>query len=161
MKVDQIKQAAPAQPVQKTDAERGSKNQSARSTADEVSISTSARSLHLQQKQVDKAEEAMGNTPAVRADRIEAVTRRIAEGYYNRPEVIDKIAGAVVQSGVLDDALQARTAVTTVLKQIDRTADVRQDRVEKARQNIQAGVYNRPEVIEKVAEEILRNFEQE
>jgi anti-sigma28 factor (negative regulator of flagellin synthesis) len=160
MRIEHVSKGQQIQSVQKSGAKSEQAAGAGKAKADQVDISETARALHVRQQQVDTTKDAVQQLPDIRAERLEAVTRRMSEGYYNRPDVIRKIADAVVRSGVIQDAVQARAAVSTVLQRMDETPDVRPERVESAKRRAAEGAYDTPEVIQKVAEEILKNVEE-
>lgn len=155
---NQIQHAQTNQKIGSKDAQAADKNQT---KSDRLEISDAARSMLDRQKKVDATKVAVEQQPDVRADRLKDVSKRIADGYYNRPDVIEKITDSVIKSGVMNDAIQARNAVSTVLQKMDETPDVRQDQVDNARNKAAEGAYDQPEVIEKVADEILKNLDAE
>ena len=75
------------------------KRRQAPKAGDVVEISTHARNLNsspITPADVDAVSD-------VRQARITAVRQRVAEGFYDRPEVREAIADAVLDSGLVDD----------------------------------------------------------
>ena len=161
MKIEHTNQIQHAQTNQKIAAKDAESGKDARSKSDRLELSDAARTLLTKQKQIEATKVSVSQQPEVRPGRLDDVAKRIAEGYYNQPEVIKKITDSLIESGVMNDAIQAKNAVSTVLKKMDETPAIRQDQVDQARQNVEAGTYNQPEVLEKVAEEILKTMNEE
>ena len=59
--------------------------------SDRVSISNNARLART----VSRAQEAIQEAPEVRGDRVAEVKERLADGFYDSPEVIDQVAQQV------------------------------------------------------------------
>ncbi|MEE2753916.1 MAG: flagellar biosynthesis anti-sigma factor FlgM [Candidatus Latescibacterota bacterium] len=78
----------------------------------------------------------------VRQARIDAVRQRVAEGFYDRPEVREAIADAVLDSGLVNDVRDAAHQVSMARQEIKNVPDVRPDRVDQARQRIATGFYD-------------------
>lgn len=161
MKIEHANQIQHAQANQKIGSKETQPAKDSRAKSDRLEISDAARTLHIKQQQVETTKISVAQQPEIRSERLEDVSKRIAEGYYNQPEVIEKITNSVIKSGVMNDAIQARNAVSTVLKTMDETPAVRQDQVDNARQRAEDGTYEQPEVMAKVAEEILKNMNEE
>ncbi len=72
---------------------------SARSSApaDSVQISDAARKLVDLRAAVDVGRAALEATPEVREDKVAEARKRLDQGYYNSPEVQDKVAGRLSQ----------------------------------------------------------------
>lgn len=78
----------------------------------------------------------------VRQARIDAVRQRVAEGFYDRPEVREAIADAVLDSGLVSDVRDAAHQVSVARQEIKNLPDVRSERVDQARQRIATGFYD-------------------
>jgi anti-sigma28 factor (negative regulator of flagellin synthesis) len=123
-------------------------------TGDVVEISTTARSLGAQTANtVD-----LNAVSDVRQSRVEAVKQRVASGYYDRPEVREAIADAVLNSGVVDEVAQEVRDVRTSKRELASVPDVREERVAQARDRIATGFYNSGGVKSLVADRILENL---
>ncbi len=113
------------------------KRRHASKARDVVEISTKARSLNasvILAADVDAA-------PDVRQTRIDAVRQRAAEGFYDRPEVREAIADAVLDSGLVDGVQGEAGQVRQARQEIQNVPDVREDRVDKAKGRIATGFY--------------------
>lgn len=89
------------------------------------------------------------------SSRLQEVRGRVQSGYYNGPEVRKKVADALLHSGgfqeVAGDLAQARA----VRQQVKQLPEVRKDEVERARQRLGSGFYQKPEVRRATAERLL------
>jgi len=118
---------------------------------DVVEISTAARSLGAQAANtVD-----LNAVSDVRQSRVEAVKQRVASGYYDQPEVREAIADAVLNAGVVDAVAQEIQDVRTAKRDLDTVPDVREDRVEQARERVASGFYDSAGVQSQVADRVL------
>ncbi|HCK12054.1 flagellar biosynthesis anti-sigma factor FlgM [bacterium] len=114
------------------------KRRQAPKAGDVVEISTQARNLNsspITPADVDAVSD-------VRQARITAVRQRVAEGFYDRPEVREAIADAVLDSGLVDDVQGEARQVRQARQDIQYVPDVRDDRVEQAKRRIATGFYD-------------------
>lgn len=114
------------------------KRRQAPKTGDVVEISKQARTLGsstITSADVDAVSD-------VRQARIDAVRQRVAEGFYDRPEVREAIADAVMDSGLVDDVRDEARQVQTARQEIKNVPDVRSDRVDQAKRRIATGFYD-------------------
>ena len=121
-------------------------------TGDVVEISNTAKSLGAQ----IVGDLSAGND--VRASRVEAVKQRVQSGYYDRPEVRQAIADAVLDSGVVDAVAQEVQAARSAKQELANVPDVRADRVAEARQRADTGFYDQAGVKAQIAENVLDNL---
>ena len=130
------------------------RRRSAARSGDVVEISNTARALGAQS--VSRAD--LDAVSDVRQARVEAARQRVASGYYDRPEVREAIADAVLNSGVVDsvgrEAQQARTAQ----RGLSDVPDVREDRVAQARERVDTGFYNSDGVRTQIADRFLNSL---
>jgi hypothetical protein len=89
---------------------------------------------------VENARLLLDELPEVREDKIALARRRLAEGFYDKAEVIEKTAAKMVDE-----------------KNQDRAAG----RVDKARNRLAEGYYEKPEVIDETARKIVRDIKGE
>ncbi len=107
-------------------------------TGDVVEISTQARVLstsNITSADVDAVSD-------VRQARIDAVRQRVSEGFYDRPEVREAIADAVLDSGLVDGVRGEARQVNQARQEIRNVPDVRADRVDEAKRRIATGFYD-------------------
>jgi len=114
------------------------KRRQAPKAGDTVEISSQARTLGssaITSADVDAASD-------VRQARIDAVRQRVAEGFYDRPEVREAIADAVLDSGLVDDVQCEARQVKQARQDIQDVPDVREERVEQAKRRVASGFYD-------------------
>jgi len=116
---------------------------------DVVEISNTARSLGAQ------LNADLSSVSDVRQGRVEAVRQRVASGYYDRPEVREAIADAVLDSGVIDAVAQEVQEARTAKRELANVPDVREDRVSQARQRVATGFYDSVGTRADVADSVL------
>jgi len=124
----------------------------ARSGSDVVQISDKARTMKSQQ---ETAAAALKETPDVRRARVEEVKARVAQGYYDRPEVRQAVADSILHSGVVKEAASERRQVNTARAAAAKTPDTREDLVAQAKQRAASGFYDTREVRQKAAEGLM------
>lgn len=110
----------------------------AQKTGDVVEISTQARVLgasNITSADVDAVSD-------VRQARIDAVRQRVSEGFYDRPEIREAIADAVLDSGLVDGVRGEARQVNEARQEIKNVPDVRADRVDQAKRRIATGFYD-------------------
>jgi anti-sigma28 factor (negative regulator of flagellin synthesis) len=125
---------------------------SARPRNDVVQISDRARTLKSQQ---ENAAAALKETPDVRQARVLEVKERMASGYYDRPEVRQAVADSILNSGVMKPVVTEKRQVDTAKAALAKTPDVRQDRVDQAKQRAASGYYETPEVRRKAVDGLI------
>ena len=119
--------------------------------SDVVEISNTARTLGSQA--VNRAD--LNSVSDVRQTRVEAARQRVASGYYDRPEVREAIADAVLNSGVVDTIAQEAQQARDVRQQMDEVPDVRADRVALAKQRVASAYYDSSGVKSQTADSVL------
>ena len=119
-------------------SEETRKRRQAPKTGDVVEISTSARTLNTSSITPADVEAASD----VRQARVDAVRQRVAEGFYDRPEVREAIADAVLDSGLVDGVQGEARQVKEARQEIQNVPDVREDRVDQAKRRIATGFYD-------------------
>ena len=130
------------------------KRRQAPKAGDVVEISDRARTLNastITQADVDSVSD-------VRQARIDAVRQRVAEGFYDRPEVREAIADAVLDSGLVDDVKGEARQVKEARQEIDNIPDVREDRVEQAKRRVAAGFYDLQATQDEIGRRLAENL---
>ena len=116
--------------------------------ADRAEISKEAQNLLANGSREVVQAEAKIETPAQTSQRLSAIREKIESGYYNRAEVREQIADAIIESPALGE-ISGST-------KLEREAEyIREEVVEEARENVRQGVYEQPEVIRETANRIL------
>lgn len=133
-------------------AETKQRTGATRTGSDVVQISDKARTLKSQQ---ETAVAALKETPDVRRARVEEVKARVAQGYYDRPEVRQAVADSVLNSGVVKEAVAEKRQANAIKTAVASTPDVRKDKVDQAKQRAASGFYDVPEVRRKVADGLV------
>jgi anti-sigma28 factor (negative regulator of flagellin synthesis) len=91
----------------------------------------------------------------VRNSRIEAIKQRVKDGFYDRPEVREAIADALLSSGAVGPVLEEVQEIKITQKQLPNVPDVRVDRVEEVAQKVRDGFYENREIKNQTANEVL------
>ena len=107
-------------------------------SGDVVEISSAAQKLGAQS--VSRSD--LNSVSDVRQARVEAARQRVASGYYDRPEVREAIADAVLNSGVVDTVGKEVLQVRDARQQMADVPDVREARVAQAKQRVATGFYD-------------------
>ncbi len=144
MKVEQIKNQEyiiqnVANQVQKAPSPKVEKR-------DSVSISKEGKQLNEKSRLLKTAVQKFQQLPDVRFEKIEKAVNRIAENFYEHPEVQNKIV-----ENILHEAKELHTLET---EREGKTTFTK--KVEVIRHRIATGFYNKPEVIQKIAGSLLR-----
>lgn len=124
----------------------------ARSGSDVVQISDKARTLKSQQ---ETAAAALKETPDARQARVDQAKARVAEGYYDRPEVRQAVADSILDSGVMKQVAAEKRQVNTAKASMADVPNARADQVAQAKQRAASGFYDTQEVRQKVADGLL------
>ena len=126
----------------------------AQKSGDVVEISNAARALGSNSiRQSD-----LNSVSDVREARVEAVKQRVAEGYYDRPEVRVAIAQAVLDSGLVDGLREEAHQAKEAREEVKNLPDVRQDKVELARRRVAADFYDSAGARSAIATAVLENI---
>ncbi len=75
--------------------------------------------------------------PDVRAYRVQQAKRRLQEGYYNRPEVLEETAAKLLQD----------------------ESEISAENVKQAQNKLAGGQYDKPEVLDETAQRIIRDID--
>lgn len=89
-------------------------------------------------RQVDDVVE-VSSTGAIKD--LDEIKERVAAGYYDKPEVIEEVASAIVRSGDLEEDSS------------------KPDKIALAKERVEEGFYDQQEVIENVAAKLIRLLE--
>lgn len=108
--------------------------QKTRNVSDNASISTNAAEVSRYQEIAKLHREAFG--PQDRTGKLEEIKSKIAVGHYDSDSFIDKLAGSIVDENVSSSAST---------KEVDT-----------AKRRSEEGYYERPEVIDKTSENLLK-----
>ena len=120
-------------------------------SGDVVEISPAARNLGTQT--VSSAD--LASVKDVRQARVEEVRRRVESGFYDRPEVRQAVAEAVLNSGVVEPAVEEARQIRTAKSELGDVPDVRSDRVEAAKQRVASNHYGSTGTLSETASKVL------
>lgn len=94
----------------------------------------------------------------VRSSRVEEVQRRVASGFYDRSEVRNMMADAVLGSGVVDRVIKEARQVSAIKSQLDEVSEIRTDRVAHAKQRVATSFYDATGVRVQVVDRLLKTM---
>ena len=87
--------------------------------------------------------------------RIDEIKRRVESGYYNARQVREQIADALLDSPSMRNDVSDVAVFKGAKEAVDAVPDVREDKVNEARQRVESGFYDRSEVQRDTADRIL------
>jgi len=87
--------------------------------------------------------------------RIDEIKRRVESGYYNAPQVREQIADALLDSPSMRNDVSDMAVFRGAKEAVNAVPDVREDKVNEARQRVESGFYDRSEVQRDTADRIL------
>lgn len=87
--------------------------------------------------------------------RLEEIRSRIKEGFYNTPEARERIAEGLLESGTLKEAASDLGVARAAKKKLDEVKEVREDKIEQARQRVTSQFYDDVAVRQQTADKLL------
>ena len=87
--------------------------------------------------------------------RIDEIKRRVESGYYNARQVREQIADALLDSPSMRNYVSDVAVFKGAKEAVNAVPDVREDKVNEARQRVESGFYDRSEVQRDTADRIL------
>ena len=87
--------------------------------------------------------------------RIDEIKRRVESGYYNARQVREQIADALLDSPSMRNDVSDVAVFKGAKEAVNAVPDVREDKVNEARQRVESGFYDRSEVQRDTADRIL------
>lgn len=87
--------------------------------------------------------------------RIDEIKRRVESGYYNARHVREQIADALLDSPSMRNDVSDVAVFKGAKEAVNAVPDVREDKVNEARQRVESGFYDRSEVQRDTADRIL------
>lgn len=139
MRIDGVpSQTKVAQTNQRGDAARAKKAGASRG-ADSVEISQSAL-------EVSELSEAAKTAPDELNPRIGEIKAKVQSGHYNQREVIEEVAGSVMESSGMREVVGEIAEVRSAQRRLADVPDTRADVVREAQQKVAAKFYDEPEV---------------
>ncbi len=138
-KVTQTNQRGDAARAKKAGAGRGS---------DSVEISQSAQDA-------SELAEAAKTVPDGLNPRIGEIKAKVQSGHYNQREVIEEVAGSVMESSGMREVVGEIAEVRSAQRSLAEVPDTRADVVRDAQQKVAAKFYDEPEVRQGTAQNFL------
>lgn len=87
--------------------------------------------------------------------RIDEIKQRVESGYYDARQVREQIADALLDSPGMRDDVSDVAVFKGAQEALNSVPDVREDKVDQARQRVESGFYDRGEVKQDTADRIL------
>ncbi len=106
-----------------------------------------ARLFHLAKSKLQQVSD-------VRYDKLQAARKKIENGEYNRPEVLNALAEKLAKNPEIRAALGGIESNTSM-------EGLSPQRMEVIRNRVKSGYYNRPEVVDKIADSLLTHLDSE
>lgn len=120
---------------------------------DKVKISTAGKKLLQQKMEISRYLNEIKNLETKSQKEIQNVQQKIANDYYSKTEVINKIAESIIKLPTFQNIVKKNTKKDSgnVLSKLD------DDRLAEIQEKIKKGKYNTQEVIDVIAEQILNS----
>ena len=87
--------------------------------------------------------------------RIQEVRARVQSGYYNSRQVREEIADSLLSSGGMQEVVSDIAETQVAKQQLAQVPDTRAERVDEARERVDSGFYDRPQIRQDTADRIL------
>ena len=87
--------------------------------------------------------------------RVDDIKRRVESGYYNARQMREQIADALLDSPSMRNDVSDIAVFKGAKEAVNAVPDVREDKVNEARQRVESGFYDRSEVQRDTADRIL------
>jgi anti-sigma28 factor (negative regulator of flagellin synthesis) len=117
-------------------------------SADVVEISQSAQDVSELGAQAKTA-------PTGNEVRIQEVRARVQAGYYDSRQVREEIADSLLSSNGMQEVVSDIAETQVAKQQLANVPDTRAERVDEARQRVDSGFYDRPQIRQDTADRIL------
>jgi len=129
-------QSQPVDPIQKKQQEALERQSSVdpQGASDSARISADAAEVSRYQEMIQLHREAYGNTE--RTEKLDEIRQKIEDGFYDDPDVMDAVAGAVASA---------------------ITGGTEETNVERATRRSEEGFYDRPDVVDETASNMLKD----
>lgn len=95
------------------------------------------------------------SAPAEANPRIQEIRGRVESGYYNSRQVREQIADSLLESENLREVVSEINQVQVAKQQLSEIPDIREDRVDTARQRVGSGFYDESQVRQDTADRVL------
>ena len=147
MRIDKLSHQPKISQSQQRNVSARSNNEHAR-TDDVVEISRGAQEVS-ELSALARSESTETNP------RIDEIKRRVESGYYNARQVREQIADALLDSPSMRDDVSDVAVFNRAKEAVNAVPDVREDKVNEARQRVESGFYDRSEIQRDTADRIL------
>ena len=122
-----------------------------KSENDQLKLSDESKSLH---RLASKSNEILQSIEDVRKEDLELIKSKVKDGYYQTDEIISNVAAGFLE----DEELQKLFLNEEIKEVVEEYIDIREsniDKVEKSKNTMITGGYQKGEVYEKVADDII------
>jgi len=118
---------------------------------DNLDISSDGTNLH---KLAMKSNEILSSIDNIRDNEIQKIKNKLENGYYKRDDVINQVASSIMEEDEFQKLFLNNETLDTIKGYIDlKESDL--EKVADSKAKISKNAYNRPEVLDKVADEII------
>jgi len=126
-------------------------------SGDTTHISEEAKQLQQAARLIQESVHQLKQMPDTREEAVQRAKERVAEGFYDNPEVLENLADILTEHLNADGPLSASDLATDVIANIapEHSNFTRVD-LEDIKHNIESNLYQNEVVIDKVAARILR-----
>ena len=118
--------------------------------ADQVEISKDAKRLSQRDSLIQELRTSLESMPEVREERVRAVEERVTADHYERREVLERLADALLEGSEDLESPGAKASDESP----DNT-DVRLEKIEQVQTRIAQGYYDREDIIETLVQILL------
>ncbi len=118
---------------------------------DKVDVSGISKQSEKTNRLFRIAKAKIQNVPDVRYDKIQAAKEKIENGMYNRPEVMSVLAEKLAKNPEISAALAQS-------QKNDGSEGMSPQRLELIRNRLNSGFYNKPDVVEKIADSVMKDL---
>ncbi len=118
---------------------------------DNLDISSDGTNLH---KLAMKSNEILSSIDNIRENEIQKIKSKLENGYYKRDDVINQVASSIMEEDEFQKLFLNNETLDTIKGYIDlKESDL--EKVADSKAKVSKNAYNRPEVLDKVADEII------
>lgn len=117
---------------------------------DQVEISENAKKLMSRDVLLERMEEQARDADDIREEKIKRAEIRLMIDYYNKKEVLEKVAESLLGGAEKAEAADAESSI-----QRNTASDIRWDLVRQAEDRMRRGFYEDPTVIMSVVDKLL------
>lgn len=142
---------------QKKTSENSPADAVSKSGSDTTQISDKARELQQSAQLIQDSVEILKKMPSIREDAVALARDRVESGYYQQPKVLDEVANIIGEHLSANSPLSASDLATDVIANVSPgQANLTKSDLLNIRKNLEQGVYESSEVVNKVADKIYQ-----